>query len=99
METIIYILILIILENDFYKNIETINPIGYDFIVNKNYKLDDNYAPNDLEIIDINYSCENKYLRKRAKIQFEKMAKEAKKKNLNIIAVSAFRSYNYQQNL
>lgn len=99
METIIYILILIILENDFYKNIESINPTGYDFIVNKNYKLDKNYIPNDLEIIDINYSCENKYLRKIAKIQFEKMAKAAKKNNLNIIVVSAYRSYNYQQNL
>ena len=99
MGTIIYILILIILENDFYKNIETITPIGYDFIVNKNYKLDKNYIPNDLEIIDINYSCENKYLRKRAKIQFEKMAKDAKKNNLNIIAVSTYRSYDYQKNL
>ena len=99
MEKIIYILILIILENDFYRDIKTIDPISYDFIVNKNYRLNENYIPNDLEQISLEYSCDNKYLRKEAKINFENMAKEAKKHNLNIIAVSAYRSYKYQENL
>ena len=99
MEKIIYILILIILENDFYKNITNIDPINYDFIVNKNYKLDENYIPNDLEQISLEYSCENKYLRKEARINFENMAKEAKLKKFNIIAVSTYRSYKYQEKL
>lgn len=99
MEKIIYILLLIILENDFYKDIKTVYPNNYDFIVNKNYKLEEKYIPNDLEEISLEYSCSNKYLRKIAKINFEKMAKEAKEKGYNIVAVSTYRSYDYQEKL
>ena len=87
MEKIIYILILIILENNFYKDIKNINPANYNFIVNKNYKLSEDYIPNDLEEINLKYSCKDKYLRKVAKINFEKMAEDAKKEGFNIIAV------------
>lgn len=101
METILIILFLIISSNDsFYKNIKTIySPTEYDYIVNKNIKLEKTYKPLDLEAIDTNYALENKYLRKEAKYQFEKMARDAKDNNLTIIAVSAFRDYNYQEKL
>jgi len=87
------------LENNFYKDIKYANTNGYDFIVNKNYKLEQNYIPNDLEKISLEYSCDNKYLRKVARINFEKMAKEAKENGFNIIAVSTYRSYDYQEKL
>lgn len=99
MEKIIYILILILLENNFYNNIKKANTSNYDFIVNKNYKLEENYIPNDLEQINIEYSCKDKYLRKIARINFEKMANDAKVEGFNIVAVSAYRSYNYQEKL
>lgn len=99
MEKIIYILILIILENNFYKDIKTIYPMNYDFVVNKNYKLDKNYIPDDLEEISLEYACDNKYLRSIPRINFENMAKDAKKDGFNIIAVSTFRSYDYQEKL
>jgi D-alanyl-D-alanine carboxypeptidase len=99
MEKIIYILLLIILENDFYKNIKPVRVINHDSIVNKNYKLNENYVPSDLEKISLEFSCKDKYLRKIAKIYFEKMAKEAKKEGFNIIAVSTYRSYKYQEKL
>ena len=99
MEKIIYILILIILENNFYKDIENVDVTNYDFIVNKNYKLSEDYIPNDLKQLNLEYSCKNKYLRKIAKINFEKMAEDAKKEGFNIIVVSAYRSYDYQNNL
>ena len=100
MEKIIYILLLIILEHDFYNDINTIyNPTTLDFLINKNNKLTKDYIPTDLEIIDINYSCKDKYLRKEARINFEKLAKEAKKEGFNIIAVSTYRSYDYQDKL
>ena len=62
MEKILYILILILTSN-FYKNIHLTRIKNYDFIVNKNNKLLSNYTPNDLELINIKYSLENKYLR------------------------------------
>ncbi len=99
MEKIIYILILIILENNFYKDIKNTNIINYDFLVNKNYKLDEKYIPNDLEEISLKYSCKDKYLRKLAKESFENMAYQAKLEGFNIIAVSTYRSYNYQEKL
>ena len=101
MEKIIYILILIMLENsNFYKDVNTIySPTSYDFIVNKNNKLTSDYVPYDLEVIDTKYSLEGKYLRKDAKIAFENMASDAKALGFNIICVSAYRSYDYQEKL
>ena len=99
MEKIIYIIVLILLENNFYKDIKHVNISNYDFIVNKNYKLNENYIPNDLEEISLEYSCKNKFLRKKAKIYFEKMAKQAKFEGYNIVAVSTYRNYDYQEKL
>ena len=99
MEKIVYIILLIILESDFYNDIKTIIPNRYDFLVNKNYKLKEDYIPNDLEKISLDFACDNKYLRHEARIHFEKMAKQAKLEGYNIIAVSTYRSYDYQYKL
>ena len=100
MEKILYILILIILNNDFYKDIHTIySPTSYDILINKNNKLTSDYIPNDLELINLKYACKNKYLRKEARLAFEEMAKVAKKDGYNIVAVSTFRPYEYQEKL
>lgn len=100
MEKIIYILILILLENsDFYKNIKVICEPSLEVLVNKNNKLSENYIPENLEEINNSFACKEKYLKKEARISFETMAKEAKKEGYNIIAVSAYRSYNYQNKL
>ena len=84
MEKIIYILILIILENDFYKDIKSVNTINYDFVVNKNYKLEASYIPKDLEEISLEFSCKDKYLINIAKINFENMAKDAKENGFKL---------------
>ncbi len=101
MEKVIYILILIMLENsNFYKDVNTIySPTTYDFVVNKNNKLTSDYVPSDLELIDNKYAYEDKYLRHEAKVAFEKMASDAKNDGFNIIAVSTYRSYEYQDKL
>ena len=70
-----------------------------DILVNKDNKLPDNYVPNDLEPINGEYSINMQYLRKIAKYHFEKMCKCAKKEDLNIVAVSTFRSSDYQEKL
>ena len=100
MEKVIYILLLIILENgNFYKDIKVINKVDIDTLVNKNIRLEKEYIPDDLELLDIKYACKDKYLRKEAKIFFEKMAEDAKKDGLNIVATSTYRSYDYQEKL
>ena len=100
MERILYILILILLENyNFYKDINITNSQDITILINKNNKLNSNYIPNDLEPISLKYSCKDKLLKKEAKEQFELMASDALKENMHIIAVSTYRSYDYQEKL
>lgn len=101
MDYIVYILILILIESEnFYKDINTIySPTSYDYIINKNNKLEKEFIPDDLENISLMFSLKDKKLRKCAKVAFENMARDAKKEGYNIVAVSAFRDYNYQEKL
>jgi len=87
-------------ENNFYKNIKFVDvPDDYLVLVNKNNQLKSNYVPKDLEIISLNYSNKDKYLRKEAKEQFEKLSYDASNLGYKIIAVSAYRDYDYQNEL
>lgn len=98
---IIFILIIIYEDNnDFYKNIKIIeNPDKLDVLVNKNNKLPKNYIPNNLEVLDVKYAYENKYLQKEAKENFEKLSKDAALLGYKIIATSTYRTYDYQSEL
>ena len=100
--TIIFILIMVTLnkKEKFYENIKTIeNTNDLDILVNKNNKLPESYVPNDLELIDVKYSYENKYLKKEAKEMFEKLSNDASILGYRIVATSAYRSYEYQEEL
>lgn len=75
------------------------NSNNYLVLVNKNNRLPKEYIPSDLELINPNYSDSKQYLRIKAKQAFESMAKDIEKINLKIIAVSTYRSYEYQEKL
>ena len=68
-------------------------------LVNKDNEISKDYIPNDLEMIDLRYANKDKYLRKEAKDAFEKLASDAKLLGYNIMAVSAYRDYEYQNKL
>ena len=70
-----------------------------DVLVNKYHKLDENYEPSDLTIIDSKYASGTQKLRKEAQIKFEEMASDMVKENLKIYAGSTYRSYTYQKGL
>ena len=78
---------------------EAINKNTKEILVNKYYYLDENYIPNDLEELNLEYSREGMKLVNIAKKAFEKLHKEAKKDNMNIIVMSSYRSYEYQETL
>ena len=87
-------------EDRFYKNIKLIeNPDDILVLVNKNNQLLSNYIPNNLESISLKYANKDKYLKKEAKIAFEKLSEDADKLGYRIVAVSAYRDYNYQNEL
>ena len=68
-------------------------------LVNKYYYPEEDYIPNNLEKISSMYALSGMKLVDYAKDAFEEMAKAAAKKNLNIVAMSSYRSYSYQINL
>ena len=70
-----------------------------DVLVNKYHKLNENYEPSDLTIIDSKYASGTQKLRKEAKIKFEEMASDMAKDNLKIYAGSTYRSFTYQKGL
>lgn len=88
------------LDKDFYTNtIKAKNLNTEKILVNKYYYLDNNYIPDNLESISTRFALSNMKMVKEAKEAFEEMAQQAKKENLNIIAMSTYRSYDYQVNL
>lgn len=100
---VLALLILVFYTKDidfFYKKVKDIkNPDSLMVLVNKLNRLQSNYVPHDLEQISLNYATNNKFLRKEAKENFEKLSSDAKKIGYSIIAVSAYRDYDYQENL
>lgn len=68
-------------------------------LVNKYNVLSKNYVPENLETINSKYSNTGMKLVKEAKNSFEEMSAAASQENLNIIAMSTYRSYTYQETL
>ena len=90
------------LDKDYYSNDI---PLSKDkasklaVIVNKYYKLDKDYEPEDLTIINSKFASGTQKLRKEAADKFEEMASDMLKENLKIYAGSTYRSYSYQEGL
>lgn len=88
------------LDNPYYTNTQPSKDLNKSYIlVNKYNYLDKNYVPENLEEINTQYARDGMKLVNYAKEAFEKLAKDAKKEDLSIIAMSTYRSYNYQLNL
>ncbi|MBR5370093.1 MAG: M15 family metallopeptidase [Bacilli bacterium] len=88
------------LDQEFYKDSkEARNQNTEKILVNKYYYLGKDYVPNNLENISTRYALSNMKMVKEAKNAFEELASTAKEEKLNIIAMSTYRSYEYQVNL
>ncbi|WP_297137073.1 M15 family metallopeptidase [Terrisporobacter sp.] len=71
-------------------------------LVNRENKIDETYIPNDLVIPNVKFiskNSPNKMLRKETALQLENMFEDAKKEGINLLAVSGYRSYEYQKEL
>lgn len=90
------------LDKDYYSNdipLSKDEASKLDVIVNKYYKLDKDYEPEDLTVINSKFASGTQKLRKEAAGKFEKMASDMLKENLKIYAGSTYRSYSYQEGL
>ncbi|WP_053366843.1 M15 family metallopeptidase [Bacillus sp. FJAT-27245] len=80
------------------------NPDNILVLVNKEYSLPVDYRPNDLVKPDIAFSfgeqdLEKSLIREEAARAIEAMFRKAKEENIELYAVSGFRSYDRQNNL
>lgn len=90
------------LDKDYYSNdipLSKDKASKLDVIVNKYYKLDKDYEPEDLTVINSKFASGTQKLRKEAADKFEEMASDMLKENLKIYAGSTYRSYYYQEGL
>ena len=75
-------------------NLNSIN-----ILVNKHNYLTEDYVPENLENINSSYALSNMKMVSEAKNAFENLSKDASKQNLKVIAMSTYRSYEYQVDL
>ena len=87
-------------QDQFYHNIKIIsNPEEQTVLVNKNNQLEPVFVPKNLEKISLDYAFDEKYVTKETKKAFESLSKDAANLGYQIIAVSAYRDYDYQAKL
>ena len=88
------------IDNEYYTNTSpTTNLNKNTILVNKYNYLEENYIPENLEEVNLNYSRSGMKLVSEANNQFEAMAKQIEKENMKIIVTSSYRSYDYQNDL
>ena len=88
------------LDIDFYSDITEIeDPTRTLVLVNKNFKLPDDYQPENILYIASEYANQDLLLRSDAKLAFDEMAAAAANAGLDLRASSAFRSDEYQEEL
>lgn len=85
------------LDRPYYTNVQQVdNPLELNVLVNKYRQLDSNFEPPDLERIDQQFNPDGLFLRHCAKTAFEAMCKAALPYGIFLKAVSAYRSFSYQ---
>lgn len=86
------------LNNKFYTNVKDItDPEQLTVLLNKYHCISSNYVPKELVLIKDAYSTNSLKLRKDAHTALEKMCIAAKADHITLLAVSAYRSYDYQK--
>ena len=87
------------LDKEFYTDANVITEYSEDVLANKYNKLDETFEPKN--ITQIKESCvkgnTDQYLSRVAQVAFEEMCDDALEEDMHILANSAYRSYNDQQ--
>ncbi|MEG2028724.1 MAG: M15 family metallopeptidase [Bacilli bacterium] len=88
------------LDHDYYStnypsNIDKKNLI----LVNKYYKVDNSYVPDNLVNIGTSYNGNGQYIQKTVLADYQRMYNDMKKLGLNLVVKSSYRSYNRQNTL
>ena len=89
------------LDKDYYTDVNVITSFSEDVLANKYNKLDEIFQPKNISKINSKYSKDNsqQYLSKVAQVAFEEMCENAIKDGKYLLANSAYRSYQDQQDV
>lgn len=88
------------LDYSFYTHTKKATNLNKEYLlVNKYFYLTEDYVPQNLEEISEKYARSGMKLVNVARENFEEMAESAEKDGYTIIAMSSYRSYEYQDNL
>lgn len=88
------------MDTDDYVNPVKTSAFSIDMLVNKHYKLDENFVPDDLVEFDQEY-CNDEVQEgnREAVVAFKNMYEAAKKEGLGLVINSSYRSYQDQENI
>lgn len=85
---------------DFYEEVkETNTELNSLMLVNKYYKLNENYEPEDIVKASLSYAYNNNSLKKEAYEAFKNLADAAKNEGYTIVILSGYRTYEFQNEL
>ena len=90
------------LDKEYYKNdikLSDEQQESIDALVNKYYKVSNDYEPSDLVVVNSKFASGTQKLRKEAASKFEEMCEAAFDDGYKIYAGSTYRSYEYQKGL
>lgn len=88
------------LNYDYYTHTKATKDLNTNTIlVNKYNYLTEDYVPENLQTVDKKYSSKTLQLVDYAKEDFEELSEAAAKENYTVLAMSSYRSYQYQYNL
>ena len=88
------------IDKPYYTNTKPSENLNTNLIlVNKYNYVTEDYIPENLEPIDTTYARSGMQLVTDAKNAFEELSQNAKEDGMTILAMSSYRSYNYQVNL
>ncbi|MGL5315196.1 MAG: M15 family metallopeptidase [Peptostreptococcaceae bacterium] len=89
------------IEDEYIEPVEVINYENL-ILVNRDNEVDENFVPRDLVELNVKFLNDNKsnnLLKEEVANQVEIMFEDAKKDGINLLAVSGYRSYEYQKKL
>lgn len=88
------------MDTDDYVNPVNTSAFSIDMLVNKHYKLDEDFVPDDLVEFDQEY-CNDEVQEgnREAVVAFKNMYEAAKKEGLGLVINSSYRSYQDQENI
>ncbi|MBQ4263632.1 MAG: M15 family metallopeptidase [Bacilli bacterium] len=87
------------LDKEFYSDIKTIDTFDKLCLVNKYYRLPENYSAENLVTLDKNYSSSSQKMKKEAANYMKSLIDDAKKEGYNLTVISGYRTQSLQNTL